>query len=230
VVDVAVGIDVVVAVGVGVAVAADVVAGAGVAVAVDVAVGVAVAVDVVVAVGVGVAMMTYWYVSRPNEIFLDLDSRKARTRSLHVLRRAMATKRLSVESVWLYPTITDDHSHLIVVLREPLPFLLRVSWSLWMGGDQIRAAYVLERYRQGFEEAELLCSKMTYWFRAADDVCSCEGKHKAKSVTDKCSALKKILGDHRSADYFPRNHDRIARQPLMVEWGKVPKSRIREWR
>lgn len=177
----------------------------------------------------------HWYVARPHEIFLDLDSRRALTRALSVLRRAITYKyafenRLAVQSIWLYPTESESHTHLILVLAESLPFVVRVAWSLWMGGDQIRAAYVMERLRRGIEFPELIATRREYEFRPADLMCKCSSKHKRKNVTDQCPALKEYLGDQRSADYFPRNLDRVEREPLLLPWGRVSKRRLIEWR
>lgn len=188
-------------------------------------------------------MAWYWYLSQANEIFLDLDSTRALRRAMNVLRRAMSGRagvhgapcvypfanRLSVDQIWAYPTTTQDHYHMIIALADPLPFHLRVAWSLWMGADRLRAAYVLERYRHGFAEAELLAVRRVYEFRAPDAVCMCPDKHKAKRVTQNCPALKTLLGDHRSADYFPRNRDRVIRGPLRIVWGRISKRSLLRW-
>ena len=181
----------------------------------------------------------YWYVSRPNEIFLDLDSLKSVTRAFAVIRRAMNQQlpikensfrcRLDIKSVWFYCS-SPKHHHVIIVLNEPLPFVQRVAWSLWMGGDQIRAAYVLERHRNGFDEAELLVTRQVYGFRKPDCECYCTGKHKSDEVTSQCPALIWVLGEHRSADYFPRNHDRVKRAPVFFAYGKVSKTKIARWK
>lgn len=191
-------------------------------------------------------MKWYWYVAKSNEIFLDLDSGRSITRALSVLRRTLssplygcrhprvAMNRLEVSSVWMYPSVDPKHAHLIVVLRCPLPLRVRVAWGLWMGGDQLRAAYVLERERHlrgaGGDPCELLATRAPYGFRAPDDSCSCMEKHKPKSVTDSCPALTRILGDHRSDDYFPRNKDRVRRPPVRFAWGRIPLSNLRAWR
>jgi len=115
--------------------------------------------------------MNYWYAAAPNEIFCDLDSKRALTRALHVCRRAIQNFRsaprcelgllvpaahrnhrnyLPVKSVFYYPTGRRNHYHLIVVLHHALPSELRALWALWMGSDRLRAVYVFERLRQGF--------------------------------------------------------------------------------
>lgn len=181
-----------------------------------------------------------WYISQANEMFLDLDSGRAVSRALSVLRRALRNNvswnKLPVKSVWLYPSVEPRHAHLVIVLKQPLPFYERVAWSLWMGTDRLRSAYVMERYRWGNKllpfsgEAELLSVLKPYGFRKPDAVCDCKEKHKKKSVTDKCSAMKLLLGEQRSADYFPRAKDRKKRKPVRFAWGRIPLTNIKEWR
>lgn len=189
----------------------------------------------------------YWYVARENEIFVDLDSGRSITRALSVLRRALSVRphaktpinKLNVRSVWLYPSIEAKHAHLIVELNEALPLNRRVAWSLWMGGDQLRAAYVMERAAaqsdsypfSGMEPpAELLAVRKPYGWRLHDDICECRSKHKAKRVTEQCPALRRILGDRRSDDYFPRNRDKVRRPPVRFAWGEIPLKNLKSWR
>src|SRR5262245_34124920 len=131
----------------------------------------------------------YWYIATDSEIFLDLDSKHALRRAMNVLRRGLTSGRMDFSELWFYPTTTAEHYHLIVVLKEPAELVSRVAWSLWMGADQIRAAYVLERFKNGIQTPEFLCSRRTYGVRAPDDVCTCDERHKSKAVTDKCPAL-----------------------------------------
>ncbi len=177
-----------------------------------------------------------WYVSRDNEIFIDLDSRHAMTRAFQVLRRAMRVHSLfnepmlNVDSVWLYPSERPAHAHLIVCLKSDMPALQRALWALWMGSDRIRAVYVIERLRHMVIAADVFSTRMLFEFRQPDDTCTCPTKHKDKKVTDHCPAMKALMMDERSAEYFPRNTDRKVRGKLMVPWGRVPKSNILEWK
>lgn len=168
-------------------------------------------------------MTWYWYVAQPNEIFCDLDSKRAVSRALNVLRRAIRRKQLDVESVYFYPSVKNYH--LIVTLKKDMPRLSRVLWSLWMGSDRLRGVYTLERYRRGVKNADVLSTYQWFDVRVPDDSCTCEGKHKEKRITDHCPAMKRLMMDERSGDYFPRNTDRKKREkPLRVPWGRVPKN------
>jgi len=170
----------------------------------------------------------YWYVAQNTEIFCDLDSKRAVARALNVLRRAMRRKLMAVRYVYFYPSVSNYH--LIVILQERMDREERVLWSLWMGSDRTRAVYILERYRRGVDASDVFSTRKQFDFRFQDDCCGCEGKHKAKRITDHCPAMKRLMMDERSGDYFPRNLDRKERkQPLMVPWGLVPKRILMEY-
>lgn len=176
--------------------------------------------------------MNYWYTARTNEIFLDLDSRRALRRALSVLHVAVRRKRLRLASVWLYKTAQKNHFHMIVVLKTNYT-APRLAWSLWMGNDRLRAAYVLARMFDGNVmqgAGDLLVTKTPY-HRKPDFKCQCSGKHKPESVTRECPALRHFLGASHSADYFartgPMNPDR---GKTRFRWGRIPLQQIRNWR
>lgn len=174
--------------------------------------------------------MNHWYSSRDNEIFLDLDSRRAVARALSVLRIAIRQKRLDIRRVWLYGTPTNGHAHMIVELRQSMSQLNRVAWGLWLGNDRLRAAYVLYRWEEyPFAHCDLLVSRTKYGFRKEDAICFCEGKHKEQKVTDACPAMTELLQERRSADYFARTGKAPTRKKIRIPWGKVPLTTIRNW-
>lgn len=177
--------------------------------------------------------MNYWYRARPHEIFLDLDSNRAVARALSVLRIAIRKKHLPIESIWLYSTPTKGHAHLIIALSEEWSRLDRVAWSLWLGNDRLRCAYILRRSISALPEvcmnADILTSKYQY-YRGADAWCECKEKHKPKKITEKCPAMKHLLGEERSADYFTRTGSRPPKKKIRVPWGKVSLTQIRNWK
>jgi hypothetical protein len=172
--------------------------------------------------------VNYWYVSQPNEIFLDLDSNRATARALSVLRLAIIKRDLRVKQVWLYGTPTAHHAHMIIVLKEDMAWLTRLAWSLWMGNDRLRAAYVLERSRWVDGKQDLLVTKTPY-YREWDSICKCRRKHKKKFVTDRCPAMGILLGNQRSADYFTRTGHAPPRRKIRVPWGRVSLKQIKHW-
>jgi hypothetical protein len=171
----------------------------------------------------------YWYAARANEIFLDLDSNRAIARALSVLRLAVIQKRLPVRQVWLYSTLTTHHAHMIIVLRGNMSHESRLAWSLWLGNDRLRTAYVLYRLRLGVPGADLLVSRMRY-FRMQDALCLCTDKHKEPSVTDKCPAMEMFLCGYRSADFFARVGHPPPKRKIRVPWGRVSLKQLREWK
>ena len=178
--------------------------------------------------------MNYWYGARSNEIFLDLDSHRAVNRAIGVLRIAIRRKLLIVRSVWLYQS-SPRHYHLIVVLDHALLFVDKMAWSLWMGNDRLRVAYVMRRFinKDGCSSCliDLLVAKSPYGFRTVPDAtCKCKKKHKPKAITDKCPSMKMLLGDQRSADYFGRTGRRPSNGKIRLPWGRVPLCRIKEWK
>lgn len=176
--------------------------------------------------------MNYWYAALADEMFLDLDSRRAFRRAVSVLLVAIREKRLPVKKVYVYPTRQAGHYHMIVVLRRPVPHGTLWAWLLWMGNDRLRMSYVIRRYydeRVPLSYGDLLVSKREY-YRLSDAVCSCRGKHKKDSVTRRCPAMRLLLGKARSADYFARTGERRVR-PLRVRvpWGEVSMSKLKQW-
>ena len=172
--------------------------------------------------------MNYWYSAQANEIFLDLDSNRAIARALSVLRVALRKRDLSVESVWLYSTSTPHHAHMIIVLKKPMAVLTKMAWSLWLGNDRLRVAYVIERLQRNVIDPDLLVARREY-HRPCDSACTCKDKHKPAKVTRQCIAMRNLLGDERNADYFTRTGKAPTRKKFRVPWGRVSLKRIRHW-
>ena len=173
--------------------------------------------------------LNYWYASKQNEIFLDLDSRRATARALSVLRLALIKKHLKVRSVWIFPSLTRGHQHIVIVLRNDMDLLERLAWSLWMGNDRLRVAYVMKRALDGVRYPDLLITSKRY-HRDVDSTCTCREKHKEKRITERCPAMYELLGRARSADYFSRTGKAPARRWLRISWGKVSLKNIKQWK
>lgn len=172
--------------------------------------------------------LNFWYACQPDEIFLDLDSNRAISRALSVLRLAVRKKHLPVKAVWLYGTLTPGHAHMIIQLKRPIHFGDRMSWALWMGNDRLRTAYVLKRELDGIQQNDLLITQRRY-HRVANAFCRCTQKHKEPKVTSKCPAMEHLLGGARSADYFTRTGKAPARKKIRVPWGRLSLSQLKNW-
>jgi hypothetical protein len=153
-------------------------------------------------------------------------------RAFAVLRRSMRANQngLDIEAVYHFPSGTQGHAHLIIVLRHEMDALERALWALWMGSDRVRGIYVIQRLHLMVDAADVFSTHMLFPFRPPDDRCECPEKHKDKRITDNCPAMKRLMLEHRSADYFPRNTDRKKRKAIRVPWGRVPKDLIERWR
>jgi hypothetical protein len=166
-----------------------------------------------------------WYARCHNEVFLDLDSKRSLFRALQVFRRNEARggfSLLPVDSLFLYPSKTLNHYHLIVIASVPVDPVKAALWALWAGSDRLRGIYVLERSRRGVVNADVISTPYT-WYRPPDAYCMCKDKHKRKAVTDRCPAMTKLLMDARSSDYFPRNKDRKTWGPRDIPYGRISK-------
>jgi len=172
----------------------------------------------------------YWYSARADEIFLDLDSNRAISRALSVLRVAIreTRDRLGIRAVWLYSTSTPHHAHMIIRLCGPMSWADKLAWSLWLGNDRLRVAYILQRWDRGLQHGDLLISKYPY-YRKHDALCLCTEKHKKPEITEACAAMAALLGDERSADYFARTGKAPSKRRIRVPWGKVSLTQIKNW-
>jgi hypothetical protein len=174
--------------------------------------------------------MNYWYSAKGNEIFLDLDSYRATSRALSVLRMAIMKKHLDVGAIWLYGTERKGHAHMIIELKQDMDWMTRLSWSIWMGNDRLRVAYILERENRGVQHSDLLTAKHAYQFRDPDAVCECKEKHKQPRVTSNCPAMKLLLGLERSADYFTRTGKAPPNRKIIIPWGRILIKDLKRWR
>jgi len=172
----------------------------------------------------------YWYSARDNEIFLDLDSHRAISRALSVLRMAIVNGDMKVSGIWLYGTPTPGHAHMIIALKKDMDWMTRLSWSIWMGNDRLRVAYILERENRGLVHSDLLISKTQYEWREPDAQCGCTEKHKQPRVTSKCPAMNALLGLEASADYFTRTGKAPPRRKIRIPWGRIRVEDLKAWR
>lgn len=177
--------------------------------------------------------MNYWYSARPRELFLDLDSNRATSRALSVIRADLLKDgRLGIQRVFIYRTQSVDHAHMVLKLGHALTPIQRVGWGLWMGSDKLRAAFTLARLQKtyGLQHVDLLVGDERY-HRKPDATCECTNtKHKVKEVTDACPAMKQLMAGWRSLDYYTRVGGPTPKRKIRVPWGEVDLEQIKEWR
>jgi hypothetical protein len=159
--------------------------------------------------------MNYWYVARPNELFLDIDNvsrsiKHARAR----LQGAIECGRLDVQFIMQRPSKSKNHLHVIITLNEPyvLP-VARAVWEIILHGDIYRGCCNVIREYANVPAPDILISPFDHFgntdysetikpqIRMSDDKCDCEGKHKA-SVMETCPAAKRLRGEFRNVGFF----------------------------
>lgn len=164
--------------------------------------------------------MNYWYVARPNELFLDIDNA---TRSLkHAkarLQGAIECGKLDVAYVMQRPSRGNDHIHVIVTLAHSIyANEQRFAWEIILHSDIYRSACNIMRGSNGSgisEVADILISPFDHFgntdyppdgknrpaTRFRDDVCGCESKHNAATMQT-CPAAIRLRGKFRNAGFF----------------------------
>jgi hypothetical protein len=152
--------------------------------------------------------MNYWYVARPNELFLDIDNaprslKHARAR----LQGAIECGKLNVLNVAVLPSRSENHIHAIITLEESLIDYERYAWEVILHGDIYRACCNIMRTHNDIPAADILISPCwmfrngSGYARQADDECKCHPKHKA-SIMETCPAAKRLRGKFRNAGFF----------------------------
>lgn len=161
--------------------------------------------------------MNYWYVARPNELFLDIDNvsksiRHARAR----LQGAIECGKLDVAHVMQRPSRSKDHLHAIVILNRSICYIERCVWEVILHGDIYRGCSNLMRAFNNVAAYDILISpwpcfnfqdekdddrNLTYKQRDHDDFCNCPTKHTA-AVMLACPAAKRLRGEMHAVGFF----------------------------
>src|SRR5208282_2447269 len=84
-------------------------------------------------------IMNYWYVARPNELFIDTDKMSrslAHTKAR--LQGAIECGKLDVAYVMQRPSTRPDHCHTIIVLNKYVDMIERAIWEIILHGDLYR--------------------------------------------------------------------------------------------
>ncbi len=148
-----------------------------------------------------------WYVASNRELMIDLDSRgDAKARLALALRRlkgAKEARKLPVESVWLWPSNTSGHYHLVVLLSRPISALWRLLWSVRLMDDPYRSLMNGARSMTRGMVGSLLIARLPWpgFYRRPDHVCRCPTKHDTATMA-RCPVATKLLRLDIGADYF----------------------------
>lgn len=145
--------------------------------------------------------MNYWYVSRDNEILVDMD--KPGTSLSHAERRlygAFSHGVLDVLRVEIHDSFTPAHVHVLVTLHSPMQSIARMVWALMLHSDVYRACTSIMRAIHGVGSPDLLITPRKF-YREPDYVCECKSKHNY-AVMNSCPVAIEIRGDERLRSFF----------------------------
>lgn len=167
--------------------------------------------------------MNYWYVARPNELFIDTDNvSKSIKHTRARLAGAIECSNLSVVCAMSRLSRSKNHLHTIIVLKEPFGHSMsvianrieRATWEIVLHGDIYRGCCTIMRSIFGFDSPNILISPYEKFHdprhrgsicstvcRPCDDMCDCESKHNAATMKI-CPAAIRLRGDNRTRGFF----------------------------
>jgi hypothetical protein len=154
----------------------------------------------------------FWYTSRYDEILIDLDGTAGDklARCLARLRGSIEHQELPVKSVWLFPSFTDHHYHIIIRLIPGRGFSQweKYAFQLYLFSDVFRTCCNLMRQANEHPFPDLLITIFSLknefgFYRLHDAACNCESKHSLEVLKD-CSAAKLLRGSYRQRIYFSK--------------------------
>jgi hypothetical protein len=152
----------------------------------------------------------YWYVARPNELFIDTDNvhrsiKHAKSR----LQGAIESQRLDVDYVMSHHSRNKNHLHTIITLKNPITNVERYVWEIMLHGDIYRACCNIMRSATGVPSPDILISPFHRFcisqygktMRLCDDSCTCESKHNFDTML-LCPAAIRLRGESRVNSFF----------------------------
>lgn len=146
-------------------------------------------------------MKNFWYVSRSNEIFLDIDNtHKILRHSSSRLLGAVECGRLQVADVEYHQSRSENHLHVIITLAHDLPDIERAIWALVLRSDIYRAASTMMRVARNIPAPDILITPIEFR-RPSDELCICESKHNAETM-ETCPAAIQLRGENRVTGFF----------------------------
>jgi len=153
--------------------------------------------------------MNYWYVARPNELFIDTDKMSrslAHTKAR--LQGAIECVKLDVAYVMQRPSMRPDHCHTIITLKHEMYWLDRYVWEMILHGDIYRGFCNIMRSHSNILNADILISQYDSFItsnlkqeRWPDDECECLTKHNSATMQT-CPAAIRLRGDKRNMGFF----------------------------
>lgn len=152
----------------------------------------------------------HWYVARDNELFIDMDRY---AESIHHagrrLQGAIDGKYLDVREVYAYPSQTNNHAHIIIVLgenhktKDKMHYgeIQRYVWEMLFHGDIYRCASNIFRRVYSVGSPDILITRRIL-HRTPDFDCECQNKHSKLEVMKNCPAATALRGIARTMQFF----------------------------
>jgi hypothetical protein len=148
-------------------------------------------------------MKWYWYVARNDELMIDCDGAIL----LEIAQKRLERSGLSVKGIFITPSFSEDHYHLVVRLSKPMGTIERQVWQLFLMDHTYRSVNNLFRALAKIPAPCLLISPERKWlwtspwkpglsdrfWRQPDAICECKEKHKGPNLSG-CKIGLKLRG------------------------------------
>jgi hypothetical protein len=148
-------------------------------------------------------MKWFWYISRSDELFLDVDNVEHCIGHIRArLQGAVECGKLHVKSVYRQRSQSGKNEHIIIQLAEPMPEIERFVWETVLHSDIYRACNNIMRSIRGIGAPGVFISRAdSFFFRGYDATCNCDAKHTAKIMLN-CPVAIKYRGEFRARGFF----------------------------
>lgn len=152
-------------------------------------------------------MTWYWYVSRPDELMLDIDGGPGGSKLGPCrlrLEAAIRSGKLNVCSdMYLYRSGQPGHYHVIVPLKASMSAARRFVWEMQLRSDLYRGRCNLMRAEASTPAPGLLISPRAWhgFYRDRDAVCDCPRKHDFRTFS-KCPAAQELRGNAAAGESY----------------------------
>lgn len=149
----------------------------------------------------------YWYVSGPNEIFIDCDRYEQSVK--HIRRRLQGAQDsgiLKIHRLENLESARKGHRHIIITVEQPLSPLEKAAWQILFHSDIYRTACNLMRWQRKMFAADILITRQRFYLAPFRMVCYCSKKHSAKMM-EKCPAAIYLRGEERMLSFFGKPSD-----------------------
>ena len=148
--------------------------------------------------------MSVWYLTKPNELLIDLDdgARPAKSGGSWIevffrrrLRDAILDGKMKVRDIFLVRSASEHHFQVFVRLKKRMPLFQRLVWQLHLGSDLYRGRADLMRAARGIKAPSLLIrpEAIAGFWRSPDRICGCKKKHVTAENPD-CKVWRELRG------------------------------------